>query len=65
MYKRQDLIFALRAESEHFHVTEEAPRIAWVKPEEFERFDVPLSIGRSVVRAFEYFAEAGQGSLGF
>jgi 8-oxo-dGTP pyrophosphatase MutT (NUDIX family) len=60
-----DLIFALRAESEHFHVTEEAPRIAWVKPEEFERFDVPQSIARSAMRASQYFAETGQGSLGF
>ena len=60
-----DLIFALRAESEHFHVTDEAPRIAWCRPEEFVRFDVPLSIARSAARALEYFAEAGQGSLGF
>jgi 8-oxo-dGTP pyrophosphatase MutT (NUDIX family) len=60
-----DLIFALRAESEHVHVTEEAPRIAWCRPDEFERFDVPMSIARSTARAFEYFAEAGQGNLGF
>lgn len=60
-----DLIFALRAESEHVHVTDEAPRIAWCRPAEFVRFDVPLSIARSVTRALAYLAETGQGSLGF
>ena len=60
-----DLIFALRAESEHFHVTDEAPRITWCRPEEFASHDVPASIIRSATRAFAYFAKAGQGNLGF
>lgn len=60
-----DLIFALRAESDHFHVTDEAPRIAWCRPEEFTNHDVPASIARSAARALAYFAEAGQASLGF
>jgi 8-oxo-dGTP pyrophosphatase MutT (NUDIX family) len=60
-----DLIFALRAESEHFHVTDEAPRIAWCKLEEFERYDVPASITRSATRALEQYVKAGQGNLGF
>jgi 8-oxo-dGTP pyrophosphatase MutT (NUDIX family) len=60
-----DLIFALRAESEHFHVTTEAPRIAWCRMEEFARYDVPASIARSAARALEYCARAGQGDLGF
>jgi 8-oxo-dGTP pyrophosphatase MutT (NUDIX family) len=60
-----DLIFALRAESEHFHVTSEAPRITWCRPEEFEQHDVPSSIVRSAARAFAHCAQTGQGSLGF
>jgi 8-oxo-dGTP pyrophosphatase MutT (NUDIX family) len=49
-----DLIFGLRAGSDEFLVTEEAPRVAWCGIDELARYDVPANIlraaGRGAVR---------------
>ena len=46
-----DLIFALRANSEAFALTDEAPEVAWCALDEFERYSLPSSITRAVERA--------------
>jgi 8-oxo-dGTP pyrophosphatase MutT (NUDIX family) len=58
-----DLIFALMAQSDRFTLTEEAPKIAWCRPDEFEHYQVPASIARSVFRALQIFARANQLTL--
>ncbi len=46
-----DLVFAFRAVSEEFTCSEEAPRIAWCAPSEFDRFALPPNIVRTAERA--------------
>ena len=46
-----DLVFAFRASSEEFAVTEEAPRVVWCGMDAFARFHLPSSITRAVERA--------------
>jgi 8-oxo-dGTP pyrophosphatase MutT (NUDIX family) len=58
-----DLIFALAAQSDRFEVTDEAPRVAWCRPSEFDHFEVPHSIARSVHRAQQIFGAANQLNL--
>jgi 8-oxo-dGTP pyrophosphatase MutT (NUDIX family) len=45
-----DLIFVLRAGSDEFLVTEEAPRVAWCGIDELARHDVPANIFRAASR---------------
>ena len=58
-----DLIFALAAQSDRFEVTDEAPRVAWCRPSEFDHYEVPHSIARSVQRAQQIFGAATQLNL--
>ena len=58
-----DLIFALAAQSDRFTLTDEAPKIAWCRPGEFEHYQVPASIARSVLRAQKIFAQSNQLTL--
>ena len=58
-----DLIFALAAQSDRFTFTEEAPKIVWCRPSEFDQFQVAPSIARSVLRAQYILAGANQLSL--
>jgi 8-oxo-dGTP pyrophosphatase MutT (NUDIX family) len=51
-----DLIFALRAESDAFACTEEAPEVIWCAPNEFERFALPDNIIRAAARALRKHA---------
>lgn len=46
-----DLIFALRAASSDVTPTEEVRQVVWCSPDEWERYDLPLSIRLSVRRA--------------
>jgi 8-oxo-dGTP pyrophosphatase MutT (NUDIX family) len=48
-----DLIFAFTAESAEFVPTEEAPLVAWCGVEDVERYQLPSSITRAVVRVLE------------
>ena len=58
-----DLIFALAAQSDRFEVTDEAPKIAWCRPVDFDHYQVPPSIARSVLRAQRIFGASNQMSL--
>jgi 8-oxo-dGTP pyrophosphatase MutT (NUDIX family) len=46
-----DLVFALRAESDAFATTEEAPRVAWCDIDQLAQFSVPANILRAASRA--------------
>jgi 8-oxo-dGTP pyrophosphatase MutT (NUDIX family) len=46
-----DLIFALQAESVDVAPTEEARKVAWCSPDEWDRYDLPLSIRLCARRA--------------
>ena len=46
-----DLIFAFRAKSEEFALTEEAPQVAWCGMAEFARYQLPSSIVRAPARS--------------
>ena len=46
-----DLIFAMSAVSEKFECTDEAPKIAWCRLNEYERYDVPPNIRWAAERA--------------
>jgi 8-oxo-dGTP pyrophosphatase MutT (NUDIX family) len=48
-----DLIFAFRAESEEFSLSEEAPRVAWCGMEDIARYELPASIIRAATRALQ------------
>jgi 8-oxo-dGTP pyrophosphatase MutT (NUDIX family) len=48
-----DLIFAFSASSEEFAFTEEAPQVAWCGLEEFNRYQLPLSIARAAGRVVQ------------
>jgi 8-oxo-dGTP pyrophosphatase MutT (NUDIX family) len=58
-----DLIFALTSQSDHFTFTEEAPKITWCRPSEFDHYEVVPSIARSVWRAQQILARANQLAL--
>ena len=58
-----DLIFALAAQSDRFEVTDEAPKIVWCRPVDFDHYGVPPSIARSVLRAQQTFGASNQLSL--
>ena len=46
-----DLIFAFNANSEEVALTDEAPRVAWCRMDEFASYQLPSSITRAVERA--------------
>jgi len=48
-----DLLFAFRASSEEFRLSEESLAIAWCAPAEFGRYDVPENLRRAYVRVRE------------
>ena len=51
LHLHHDLIFAFRAHSEQFQVSEESRAVAWCPLDQFSRYDLPASIRRSVLRA--------------
>ncbi len=51
LHLHHDLIFAFRARSEQFQVSEESRAVAWCPLDQFNRYDLPASIRRSVLRA--------------
>lgn len=51
LHLHHDLIFAFRAHSEQFQVSEESRAVAWCPFDQFSRYDLPGSIRRSVLRA--------------
>ena len=55
-----DLIFALAAQSDRIETTDEAPKVAWCRPSEFDHYDVPPSIERSARRAQQIFVVSNQ-----
>lgn len=48
-----DLIFAFRADSAEFSLTEEAPQVAWCGMGDMARYSLPSSIVRAAERALE------------
>lgn len=48
-----DLIFAFTAESAEFSLTEEALLVAWCRPDEFDRYQLPTSIIRAAHRVLD------------
>jgi|SRR5580658_4496023 8-oxo-dGTP pyrophosphatase MutT (NUDIX family) len=46
-----DLIFALRADSDEFLITEEAPQVAWCEITKLGQYNVPANILRAASRA--------------
>jgi 8-oxo-dGTP pyrophosphatase MutT (NUDIX family) len=48
-----DLVFAFKANSEEFALTEEAPRVAWCGMDEAAVYQLPGSIVRAALRALE------------
>jgi 8-oxo-dGTP pyrophosphatase MutT (NUDIX family) len=45
-----DLLFAFRARSRDFQISHESRAIAWSRPDEFERYDLPRNIRRAFTR---------------
>jgi len=54
LHLHHDLIFAFRAQSERFEISEESRAVAWCAFDQFNRYDLPGSIRRSVLRAFSH-----------
>jgi hypothetical protein len=46
-----DLIFALRAESDEFRTTQEAPQVMWCEMTKLTEYNVPANILRAASRA--------------
>ena len=55
LHLHHDLIFAFRAESEEFAVSEEAPEVTWCGTEDIARYQLPGSIIRAAMRALESY----------
>lgn len=53
LHLHHDLIFAFRAESDEFSLSEEAPQVTWCALEDMARYQLPTSIVRAAVRALE------------
>jgi 8-oxo-dGTP pyrophosphatase MutT (NUDIX family) len=51
LHLHHDLIFAFQAGSEQFQISEESRAVAWCPFDEFDRYELPGSIRRSVLRA--------------
>jgi 8-oxo-dGTP pyrophosphatase MutT (NUDIX family) len=51
LHLHHDLIFAFRAESKDCQCSEESRDLAWCRFDEFDRYELPASIRRSVLRA--------------
>jgi 8-oxo-dGTP pyrophosphatase MutT (NUDIX family) len=45
-----DLLFAFRALSTEFQLSHESRAIAWARPAEFDRYDLPRNVRRAVIR---------------
>jgi 8-oxo-dGTP pyrophosphatase MutT (NUDIX family) len=47
-----DLLFAFRATSRDFQVSSESRAVAWARPDEFDRYDLPGNVRRAVIRSY-------------
>ncbi len=51
LHLHHDLIFAFRAHTEQFQLSEESRAVAWCPLDRFDRYDLPASIRRGVLSA--------------
>jgi 8-oxo-dGTP pyrophosphatase MutT (NUDIX family) len=51
LHLHHDLIFAFRAEAKDCQCSEESREVAWCRLDDFDRYELPTSIRRSVLRA--------------
>jgi 8-oxo-dGTP pyrophosphatase MutT (NUDIX family) len=51
LHLHHDLIFAFEADSEQFQCSEESRAVLWCRLDQFDRYNLPGSIRRSVTRA--------------
>jgi 8-oxo-dGTP pyrophosphatase MutT (NUDIX family) len=51
LHLHHDLIFAFDANSEQFQCSEESRAVVWCRLDQFDKYDLPGSIRRSITRA--------------